>query len=52
MQDEHIAYKNYSRLPSFFYPYAFNAKEWVDMVKEAGMIYYYYIPSLDGFRMR
>ena len=39
MHNEHIPYKSYSRLPSFFYPYAFDAKEWVDMVKAAGMKY-------------
>ncbi|MEO8765305.1 MAG: alpha-L-fucosidase [Ginsengibacter sp.] len=39
MHNEHIPYKSYSKLPAFFYPYAFDAKEWVDMVKAAGMKY-------------
>lgn len=39
MHDEKIPYKDYSRLASFFYPYAFNAKEWVSLAKAAGMKY-------------
>lgn len=39
MHNENIPYKSYSRLASFFYPYAFNAKEWVSMAKKAGMKY-------------
>jgi alpha-L-fucosidase len=39
MHNQKIPYKNYSRLASFFYPYAFNAKEWVSMAKAAGMKY-------------
>lgn len=39
MHDQHIPYETYSRLASFFYPYAFNAKEWVAMAKAAGMKY-------------
>lgn len=39
MHNKKIPYKNYSRLASFFYPYAFNAKEWVSLAKAAGMKY-------------
>ena len=39
MHDQHIPYQTYSRLASFFYPYAFNAKQWVAMAKAAGMKY-------------
>lgn len=39
MHNEQIPYKDYSKLPAFFYPYAFNAKEWVAMAKAAGMKY-------------
>ncbi|HEX5552831.1 MAG TPA: alpha-L-fucosidase [Chitinophagaceae bacterium] len=39
MHDQKIPYKNYSRLASFFYPYGFNAKQWVSMAKAAGMKY-------------
>ncbi len=39
MHTEKIPYKNYSRLASFFYPYAFDAKEWVALAKSAGMKY-------------
>lgn len=36
MHNHKISYNNYSRLAGFFYPFAFNAKEWVDMAKAAG----------------
>jgi alpha-L-fucosidase len=39
MHNEHIPYDSYSRLASFFYPYDFDAKAWVDMAKAAGMKY-------------
>lgn len=39
MHNQKIPYTNYSRLASFFYPYAFNAHEWVSMAKAAGMKY-------------
>jgi alpha-L-fucosidase len=39
MHAENIPYNNYSRLSSFFYPYAFDPKVWVNMVKAAGMKY-------------
>lgn len=39
MHDQKIPYKNYSRLASFFYPYGFNAKQWVSLAKAAGMKY-------------
>lgn len=39
MHDQKISYKDYSRLASFFYPYGFNAKQWVSMAKAAGMKY-------------
>src|SRR5690625_961291 len=39
MHNQKIPYKNYSRLASFFYPYAFDAKEWVALAKSAGMKY-------------
>lgn len=39
MHNEKIPYVNYSRLASCFYPYAFNAHEWVSIVKAAGMKY-------------
>lgn len=39
MHNQKIPYKDYSRLASFFYPYGFNAKEWVSLAKAAGMKY-------------
>lgn len=39
MHNQNIPYNNYARLASFFYPYGFNAKEWVSMAKAAGMKY-------------
>lgn len=39
MHDEHIPYKDYSRLASFFYPVDFSAKAWVDLARSAGMNY-------------
>lgn len=39
MHNEKIPYKYYSRLASFFYPYAFDAEEWVSLAKAAGMKY-------------
>ncbi|MCX8019249.1 MAG: alpha-L-fucosidase [Chitinophagaceae bacterium] len=34
-----IPFENYSRLADFFYPLRFDAKEWVQLAKEAGMKY-------------
>jgi alpha-L-fucosidase len=39
MHNQKIPYKNYSRLASFFYPYAFDAHQWVSLAKAAGMKY-------------
>jgi alpha-L-fucosidase len=39
MHNENIPYNNYKRLADFFYPQAFNAKEWVAFAKRAGMKY-------------
>jgi alpha-L-fucosidase len=39
MRHQNIPAPTYTVLPSFFYPYAFNAKEWVAMAKAAGMKY-------------
>jgi len=39
MHNEHISYHDYSRLASLFYPYAFDAKQWVALAKAAGMKY-------------
>lgn len=39
MNNRQIPVKDYERLPSFFNPTAFDAKEWVAMAKNAGMKY-------------
>lgn len=39
MHNENIPYKNYKRLADFFNPQQFNAKEWVQLAKAAGMKY-------------
>lgn len=39
MNNQRISIKNYEKVPAFFNPTEFNAKEWVDMVKAAGMKY-------------
>ncbi|MES2109069.1 MAG: alpha-L-fucosidase [Bacteroidota bacterium] len=39
MHDKNIPYNNYKRLADFFNPQAFNAKEWVQFAKRAGMKY-------------
>ena len=39
MNNQNISVKEYEKLPSFFNPTAFNAKEWVEMAKGAGMKY-------------
>src|ERR1700761_439522 len=52
MHNKNIPYDNYKRLADFFYPQAFNAKEWVALAKKDGMKY---IPITsrhhDGFSM-
>jgi alpha-L-fucosidase len=39
MHNEKIPYNNYKRLADFFNPQEFNAKEWVQLAKAAGMKY-------------
>jgi alpha-L-fucosidase len=39
MNTEQIPIKAYEKLPSFFNPTQFNAREWVQMAKDAGMKY-------------
>jgi alpha-L-fucosidase len=39
MNNQRIPIKTYEKLPAFFNPVEFNAKEWVQMVKDAGMKY-------------
>lgn len=39
MHQRNIPYDNYKRLAGFFNPQEFNAKEWVQMAKHAGMKY-------------
>ncbi len=39
MNNQQIPIKSYEKIPAFFNPTEFNAKEWVDMVKAAGMKY-------------
>jgi len=39
MNQQRIPVKAYEKLPSFFNPTQFNAKEWVQMAKDAGMKY-------------
>lgn len=39
MHNKNIPYNNYKRLADFFNPQAFNAKEWVQFAKRAGMKY-------------
>lgn len=39
MHNENIPYNSYKRLADFFNPQQFNAKEWVQLAKSAGMKY-------------
>jgi alpha-L-fucosidase len=39
MNNQQIPIRTYEKLPSFFNPIEFNAREWVQMVKAAGMKY-------------
>jgi alpha-L-fucosidase len=39
MNNQEIPIKTYEKLPSFFNPIQFDAKEWVQMAKDAGMKY-------------
>ncbi|SNZ01501.1 alpha-L-fucosidase [Flagellimonas pacifica] len=39
MQTQNIPVKAYEKLPTFFNPIEYNAKEWVKMAKDAGMKY-------------
>ncbi len=39
MHEEKIPYDNYKKLATFFNPQEFNAKEWVQLAKNAGMKY-------------
>ncbi len=39
MNNQRIPVKTYEKLPAFFNPVDFNAKEWVQMAKDAGMKY-------------
>jgi alpha-L-fucosidase len=39
MNNQRIPIKTYEKLPTFFNPIAFDPKEWVQMVKDAGMKY-------------
>ena len=39
MNNQNISIKEYEKLPSFFNPTEFDAKEWVEMAKDAGMKY-------------
>jgi alpha-L-fucosidase len=39
METDKIAVNNYEKLPSFFNPQKFDAKEWVSLAKNAGMKY-------------
>jgi len=39
MNNQNISIEEYEKLPSFFNPIDFDAKEWVQMVKDAGMKY-------------
>jgi alpha-L-fucosidase len=39
MNNQRIPVKTYEKLPAFFNPIAFDPKEWVQMVKDAGMKY-------------
>jgi len=39
MNNQNIAINEYEKLPSFFNPIAYNAEEWVQMAKAAGMKY-------------
>ena len=52
MNNRNITVKNYERLKDFFNPVKFDAKEWVGMVKSAGMQYITLITRHhDGFSM-
>lgn len=52
MNNRNITVKNYSRLMDFFNPIDFNAQQWVQMVKDAGMKYITLITRHhDGFSM-
>lgn len=52
MQQRNITVKNYTRLMDFFNPIAFNAQQWVQMAKDAGMKYITLITRHhDGFSM-
>ena len=39
MNNQNIPIDAYEKLPTFFNPIGFNAEEWVQMVKDAGMKY-------------
>ena len=39
MQNQHIPAKTYEKLPTFFNPVRFDAREWVQLAKAAGMRY-------------
>src|SRR6478609_1667729 len=39
MNNQQIPIKTYEKIPAFFNPTSFDPKEWVQMVKDAGMKY-------------
>lgn len=52
MHNQNIAKKDYEKLPQFFNPTAFDAKEWVALAKRAGMKYIVFTSKHhDGFAM-
>lgn len=52
MNDRQIPVSDYEKLPAFFNPIAFDAKEWVTMAKNAGMKYITFTSKHhDGFAM-